>query len=365
MFFNCLLLNKTYLLRLLHGTSLINVFGWYVSCRSQLCYQYPLLFPILPIMDIPISEWKNFVLEISTSLQSEKLKTLSGIPLRPRDDAELCYIYDGATVTTQIAYDGKKWRLFEYDKITYKHIELGCLVTPSLPFSSQHWELLGAASHKEVLVVHPWKRSDWEKKQEKLMEDSTAKANDFKYKLAEVECRLEKLKEASSHENSELRLAVKETEAMVETMKTNFCRDLKDVNIKLGEVTFAIGTVKKRQLATEEETKSLRDAQTNAAVQIEELKNELRQVARKEVCRCGSASLLRKFDNKLDKDIRAGEKIFIDRGNRLEEFEFERRDFTKRGAYCSKKGRTNYFRLEGVFVQDQCYECRSKRQRCK
>ena len=40
-------------------------------------------------MAIPTSEWENFVLEISTSLQSEKLKTRSGIPLRPRVDAVL------------------------------------------------------------------------------------------------------------------------------------------------------------------------------------------------------------------------------------------------------------------------------------
>ena len=53
-------------------------------------------------MAIPISEWKNYVLEISTSLQSEKLKTLSGLSLTPRIDTDLCYLYDGATVSTQI-----------------------------------------------------------------------------------------------------------------------------------------------------------------------------------------------------------------------------------------------------------------------
>ena len=144
-------------------------------------------------MAIPTSEWKNYVLEISTSLQSERLKALSGISLLPRVDTEFCYLYDGATVSTQIAYDGNKWRLFEYDRITHKQIELGCLVTPGLPCANQPWELLGVASYKEVLVVHPWTKNDWEKKQEKLIEDGTAKANDFKEKFAEVECRLEKL----------------------------------------------------------------------------------------------------------------------------------------------------------------------------
>ena len=88
-------------------------------CFSNVYMVQPILlttccFPFAT-MAIPTSEWKKYVLEIPTSLQNEKLKTLSGISLLPRVDAELCYIYDGATVTTQIAYDGQKWRLFEYD----------------------------------------------------------------------------------------------------------------------------------------------------------------------------------------------------------------------------------------------------------
>ena len=154
-------------------------------------------------------------------------------------------------------------------------------------------------------MVHLWQRVDWDKKQSKLIEDSNAKTDDYKGKLQEVEARLDKLKEASSQETSSLRLTVKETEAMVETMKAEFTKDLIDINRKMGEVSFAIGTVKKRQVANEEEIKSLRDAQADTAVQIYELKKELNQVAaaRRGVCRCGSTSLLRKFDKNLDKDI--------------------------------------------------------------
>ena len=139
------------------------------------------------------------------------MKTLSGISLQPRIDTDLCYIYDGANVSTQIAFDGKMWKLFEYDKTTHKQIELGSLETSNMPNTNQYWKLHETTSQKEVLVVQPWKRVDWEKKQKKLIEDGDAKMDDYKEKLAAAEDRLEKLKEASAYETSELRLTVKET----------------------------------------------------------------------------------------------------------------------------------------------------------
>ena len=74
-----------------------------------------------------------------------------------------------------------------------------------------------------------------------------------------------------------------------------FARDLKDVNIKIGWVSFAIGPFKKKQFAIEEETQFLRNAQADAIVQIRDLKQELGELqksgsTRLEECRCGSSS---------------------------------------------------------------------------
>jgi hypothetical protein len=318
-----------------------------------------------------LREWQNYVMQISTSLQSRKLRVLSGIPLLPRRDTKTpVYLHDGTIVSTQIAYDGNTWKLYEYNKNTNVQLTMACLETPNLPNANQHWQLYDGASKNEVLVVHMWLRKDWDAKQTLLADDKSTQAVVlFKEKLVEVEEKLEKAKEASSIETSKLHIVAKETEAMVENMKADFARDLKDVNIRIGEVTFATGTLKKRQLATEEDTRFLRNAQSDAFVQIHHLKkevSELRQATRHEECRCGSSSLLRKLNSKLDRDIRKGDKVLVDFGSKLEEMEFERPDIIrgKRGIHASRKGgRTTFARWEDVFIQEKCFECRSKRQR--
>ena len=319
-----------------------------------------------------LREWQNYVMQISTSLRSRKLRVLSGIPLLPRRDTKTpVYLHEGTIVSIQIAYDGTTWKLYEYNKNTNEHLEMAHLQTPNLPIANQHWHLYDGASKNEVLVVHMWLRKDWDDKQTLLADHkSTQVAVLFKDKLVEVDEKLEKAKEASSIETSKLHLVAKETEAMVENMKADFARDLKDVNIRIGEVTFATGTLKKRQIATEEETQFLRNAQSDAAVQIHHLKKEVSELRQAtcspEECRCGSSSLLRKLNSKLDRDIRKGNKVLVDFGSKLEEMEFERPDIIrgKRGIHASRKGgRTFFVRWEDVFIQDKCYECRNKRQR--
>jgi hypothetical protein len=327
---------------------------------------------LLPLA-MSIVDWSNYVMQISTSLQTRKLQALSGQALLPRRDTKMpCYLHEGVQVSNQIAYDenSKSWRMFEYDKTTEEQFEIARLQTSNLPKANMIWQLHEGADKKEVLVVHLWSRQDWDDKQTKLTEDhSTEAAILFKEKLAEVETKLEKSKEAASHETSELRLVAKETEAMVENMKADFARDLKDVNIRIGEVTFATGTLKKRQLATDEETKFLREAQADSATQIFNLKkevSELREATSRQHCRCGSSSLLRKLNAKMDRDIGKGDRILVDFGSKLEEMDFERPDIIrgKRGIHASRKGgRTTFVRWEDVFVQEKCYECRSKRQK--
>ena len=109
---------------------------------------------------------------------------------------------------------------------------------------------------------------------------------------------------------------------MVENMKADFARDLKDMNINIGEVSSATGTLKKKQLAIEEETQLLRNSQADAIVQTSDLKQELGELQtscstrRPKECRCGSSSLLRKLNSKLDRDIGKSDKVLMDFGRR-------------------------------------------------
>ena len=258
---------------------------------------------------------------------------------------------------------------------TQKQLEIARLQVQTLPKPNQHWQLHANASSNEVLVVHMWLRKEWDDKQTLLVESKSMQAAIlFQGKLEEVNKRLEKSKEASLQETSELRLAVKDTEVMVENMKADFCRNLKDVNIRIGEITYAIGSLKKRQGTAEEDTKFLREAQADTKVQIYNMKKQVGDLQKvvmacQERCRCGSPSLLRKIDSKLDRDICKGDKVMVDlrRGGHIQELQVERPAVVggKRGFYVSKKGRIIFCHLEDIFIQEKCNECRLplKRQR--
>ena len=93
----------------------------------------------------------------------------------------------------------------------------------------------------------------------------------------------------------------------------------------------------------------------------------MREATNRQACRCGSSSLLRKLNSKMDREIGKGDRVLVDLGSKLEEMEFERPDIIrgKRGIHASRKGgRTTFVRWEDVFVQEKCLECRHKMRRC-